>query len=287
MTDLNKCEQDRFKYHVGHDLNLRHPRSYNEKIACKKLFDRNPLLPLTTDKYRMRSFVRSVLGYAAEEHFIPQLWVGKKAKDIPFNHLPDTYIIKPNNAAGRELIKRDIGFTVDKHPTKRTLTIDDHIRVCSRWFHSLHGSYGQEWAYSQIDPLIIVEKLITVKGGEGLIDCKFFVFHGECKVAQVLGVGESYTFVFYDMEWNRLDARRADSARGKDVTKPIMFDELASIACKLGSFFDAVRIDFLVANDRYYIGEITHYPGAGYGKFLPTEFDYTLGSYWDMKNVLH
>jgi len=47
--------------------------------------------------------------------------------------------------------------------------------------------------------------------------------------------------------------------------------------------FGFVRIDFLLADDNFYIGEITHYPTAGFGKMTPTKFDFELGKYWKLK----
>ncbi|MGI6575368.1 MAG: hypothetical protein ACOX3A_05915 [bacterium] len=43
----------RFKKKLGYELNLQNPRTFNEKIVWKKLNDRNPLLPIVADKYRV------------------------------------------------------------------------------------------------------------------------------------------------------------------------------------------------------------------------------------------
>ena len=51
-----------FYNRLGYRLNLKNPRSFNEKIIRKKLYDRNPLLPLTTDKYRVRHILNTNWG---------------------------------------------------------------------------------------------------------------------------------------------------------------------------------------------------------------------------------
>lgn len=57
----NERKNQFFKIH-GYRLNLKDPKSFNEKIIWKKLFDRNPLIPLTTDKYRVRQYIEEKLG---------------------------------------------------------------------------------------------------------------------------------------------------------------------------------------------------------------------------------
>ena len=53
-----KLEKIRFYKEVGYQLNLKNPKSFNEKIIWKKINDRNPLLPMTTDKYAVRSYIK-------------------------------------------------------------------------------------------------------------------------------------------------------------------------------------------------------------------------------------
>ena len=46
-----RLEKMRFYKELGYELNLESPKSINEKIVWKKIYDRNPLLPVTADKY--------------------------------------------------------------------------------------------------------------------------------------------------------------------------------------------------------------------------------------------
>jgi len=44
----NYFEKRRFKKYIGYGLNLKDPRSFNEKIIHKKIYNRNSLIPKTT-----------------------------------------------------------------------------------------------------------------------------------------------------------------------------------------------------------------------------------------------
>ena len=84
-----------FKKRTGYKLNLNDPRSFNEKICWKKVYDRNPLLPIIADKYKVRDYLTSVLGTEkAKEILIPLIHVTKDPNTIPFESIPDEYIIK-------------------------------------------------------------------------------------------------------------------------------------------------------------------------------------------------
>ena len=54
---------------------------------------------------------------------------------------------------------------------------------------------------------------------------------------------------------------------------------MVELANKLAKPFPFVRVDFYELNDKLYIGEMTFYPGGGYGKYEPLEWDYQLGEW--------
>lgn len=74
-------ERIRFYKKTGYKLNLKNPRSFNEKIIWKKIYDRNPLLPLTSDKYQVDSYIKDILGEdTAKKILIPLFYVTDKPK---------------------------------------------------------------------------------------------------------------------------------------------------------------------------------------------------------------
>lgn len=269
-----------FKKNHGYEINLDNPQSFNEKIVYKKLFDRNPLLPLTADKYRARDYIKDKIGPEAESHFVPLLWVGKNAKDIPFNRLPDKWIIKPNNASGRYIIKNN-NYVVNLVKKYDKLTNNNIIEICNDWFKTVHGQQWYEWAYSQIEPLIVIEKLL-IESNHVPMDFRYFMFDGKCRYICVT-VNEFYCRYnnYYDENWNRLPFKNGKTI-GKFVEKPEQHEQMLRYAEALSEPFDFIRIDFFITNDNVYFSELTHYPASGWTKFEPVEWDFILGKYWKL-----
>ena len=52
----------RYKYILGKKLNLKNPKTFNEKIQWLKLYDRNPEYCKLVDKYEVKKIISDVLG---------------------------------------------------------------------------------------------------------------------------------------------------------------------------------------------------------------------------------
>lgn len=74
-----------FQRYNQYPLKLWHPETNNEHIVHKMVFDRNPLLVLTSDKVKVRDYVRQVLGHQqAEEILIPVFLISKVGRGFPY-----------------------------------------------------------------------------------------------------------------------------------------------------------------------------------------------------------
>jgi hypothetical protein len=165
-----RLEKIKFYKELGYPLNLKNPISFNEKIFWKKIYDRNPLLPVASDKYQVRSYVQVLLGEErAREILIPLLYVTNRPETIPFERLPSAFIIKPNHASGRNIIVKD------GHYNQKEI-----IKTCQRWLKTPYGLEKLEWAYQSIKRKIVIEELL-LEEGEVPTDFKFHMFHGKCK----------------------------------------------------------------------------------------------------------
>ena len=74
----------RIKFH--RKIELRTPKTFNEKLQWLKLYDRKPEYSIMVDKYEAKKYVASRIG---EEHIIPTLGVWEEFGDIDFEELPD------------------------------------------------------------------------------------------------------------------------------------------------------------------------------------------------------
>lgn len=274
----NKLEKIRFYKKVGYQLNLKNPKSFNEKIIWKKINDRNPLLPMTTDKYAVRSYIKKVLGEEkAKEILIPLLYVTDQPETIPFERLPSAFIVKPNHTSGDKIIVENGHFNKKKI-----------IKTCRRWLKTSYGLEKLEWAYQPIKRKIMIEKLLRDDDGNIPKDFKFYMFHGKCKsvhvsVHLIFDRKDNHSRSYFDEKWNFLSVKRSPSPLGPKIKKPKNYEIMLELAEKIAEAFDFVRVDFYNLNEKIYIGELTHYPASGRGKFEPQSFDFKLGKYWKIK----
>ena len=263
-----------FHEKMGYELNLDSPKSYNEKIIWKKLHDRNPLLTVTADKYSVRSYLKELLGkHEAEKILIPVYHVTDNPGSIPFEELPEKFVVKPNHGSQMHLI-----VTGDKEKIKARIR-----EKCKKWLKINYGLYSHEWAYRNISRKIIIEKLLQSEDGSLPKDIKLYCFHGKCRFlrASENRFDKEMLSAYFDLNWNLLPVHNP----GYDIMKnpfekPSNLDEMIRLGEKLSAKFDAVRVDLYNLEGKIYFGELTHYDGSGMARFKPESFDFEMGSYW-------
>lgn len=267
--------KSRFRQKLGYEPDFSNPRSFQEKMCWKMLYDRNPLLTLTADKYLVYDYVK---GKGLEDILIPLLHVSKKASEIPFHKLPDNYVVKGNGGSGRMYI-----VVKDKMKKKYGSFSPLHIPTIISNIDAYSGAvynYGIEWCYNDIKPMVIAQDFI---GGEDLSlqAIKFFVFNGKCDYLYVeVSNGKTHYISMLDREWKDAGVSYDKYPPLPSFQKPDRADEMLAIAEKLGEDFDFVRVDLCWDGNNIYFGELTHYPTAGITKFAPKEFSYEIGKDW-------
>jgi len=260
----------RMFFRLGYWPNIYHPRSLNEKMVHRMLFISNPLYSLVADKWRVREYVaQRGLAYILNEVY----WVGNNPEEIPFNDLPDQFVIKANHGCHWNIL------VTDKSTLNRQLT----IRQCRKWLFQKFSKVSRlyESYYDSIQPLILVERFLKEEKHDALLDYKFLCFHGVPKYIYVVdNSGDNPTLTFYDTNWNQLNIRYVFPI-GRAIRQPTKLTEMLEIAAQLSKDFDFVRIDLYAPNDRTIIaGEITLAPTSGFGPFYPRVWDFRLGELW-------
>lgn len=90
---------------TGKRLNLKNPRTFNEKLQWLKLHDRNPQYTKMVDKYEVRQYIKETIG---EEYLIPLVggpW--ERFDDIDFSNLPEQFVLKCTHDSGSVVICKD------------------------------------------------------------------------------------------------------------------------------------------------------------------------------------
>ncbi len=257
-------------------LNLKAPKSFNEKLQWLKLYDRKPLYTDMVDKYEAKRIVAEKIG---EQYVIPTLGVWNSFDEIDFDSLPDSFVLKCTHDSGGIVICRD----------KSKLDIDKARKKIEISLKSNYYYHGREWPYKDVKPRIIVEKYMednSTEGmeddlGKGLTDYKFYCFDGKMELLYVSRGLEDHktakiSFVTKDYEQSHIG--RSDY-RPFDVLpkKPKNFDEMIALCEKFSKGFPFLRVDFYEINNQIYFSEFTFTPCSGLMPFLNYEQDLELG----------
>lgn len=276
---------------VGRLPNYVRPVFYSEKLQWRKLFDRNPLYPIFCDKLAVRDYVNERVPGVRMANI---LWSGADPYEIPFDSLPDRYVVKPSHRSG------DVYFVLSPADAKR----ETIIALCHRWFRRRYGRGVREWAYKDLKGQILVEEMLeTDPGMERSRDFRFHVFDGTvCLIVvdfadlssterKVVGIDN-----FYDRAWNEMPFRRLrdEMLELKPITRPECLDQMIAAAEALGKGVDYIRADFYLIGDEFYFSEITIYPGSGYATYgldpkvdpaTTDGFEVHMGRIWQLPEI--
>jgi len=267
----------KFKYIMDRSLNLDIPKTFNEKIQWLKLYYHNPILTSLVDKVEVKDYVAKKIG---DKYIIPTLGVWDSFDKIDFDKLANQFVLKTNHDFGGIIICKE-KENFDYQSAK--LKLSAHLK---RNFYSME----REWAYKNVKPRILAEEYLGILGDDDVKDYKFYCFNGEPKILLVSSGRQNKTeemkWNFYDVEFNLLRFTKSNKSNDYSVEKPKNFELMLELSKALSENFPFVRTDFYNISGEIYFGELTFYPGAGYGKFEPEEWDYKLGSYLSLPNKL-
>ena len=256
-----------FLEEFGYPLNLKNPKTFNEKINVYKLFYRDKPLWKYADKYLVRKYVEKKIG---SQYLIPIIGVYDNPDDINFSELPDQFALKMNHGSGWNIICFD----------KNKLDWEKSKKQIIEWKSTNYHTVWREWAYKDIQPKIIIEKFIVDTEMNIPKDYKFFCFSGKPMIIQIDNDRyENHTRNFYTPEWEELPFTKGIPKSINKINKPAKLDEMIEVASKLSEGFPFVRIDLFAIPDIFF-GEMTFYPGAGLSKFSPDSWDLKIGNYW-------
>ena len=266
----------KYRLVMGEKLDLENPQTYNAKLQWLKLYNRKDYMTMMADKYAVRKYVADTIG---EEYLIPLIGVWDSVDDIDFDSLPNQFAMKCNHTSGNGVVickdKSKLDIEKTKKELKKAMKMD-------------YSSQNREWPYRNIKRNIIAEKYMVDESGTQLKDYKFFCFNGQVKAMFLLADrGIDTSLNFYDENFNKLPFERGYKNISKPMSKPVGFEKMKELAGVLSKGLTHARIDFYDINGKIYFGEITFYPGGGFEKFNPKEWDYTFGSWINLppKNI--
>lgn len=271
----------KFRQYIGKELNLGNPKTFDEKLWYLKLHNRDPLLTICSDKYRVREYVENCgLG-----HILNELYgVYDNARNIDFNTLPSPCFLKCNHTSGDNII-----FDRTQSFNKRSFIRRFNFILRQNYFWS-----DREWNYKNIEPKIIAEKVLRDKNGKLPLDYKFLCFGGEPKLLFIYNntcTDDGFhtrgsELNAYDMEFQSIDLSDIEDYQGlNSFQKPPHFNKMIEYAAILSKPFHHCRVDLYNIEGKIYFGEITFYHGGGCNDIQPSEWNLRIGSWIDISKI--
>lgn len=262
-----------YRKRTGEELNISNPQKYTEKMQYAKLYCNTALKTNLTDKYLVRGWVSKKIGH---EYLIPLLGVWDNYSEIDFDNLPNQFVLKTNHSSGWNLIVKN----------KKIINHSRERKKFNRWIGTNFAFYGDlQLHYKNIVPKIIAEEYIEDTNGE-LNDFRFICFNGKAKFCWIDIKGSNYHYSnIYDTKWQLQPWELGGlSNTPYEVNKPNNFQEMVSIANKLASEFDHVRVDLYNVDGKIYFGEMTFTSTGGYRLITPEHYNYAIGNLWNLYN---
>ncbi len=264
-----------YRRHFGKKLDLKNPKTFNEKLQWLKLNNRKDIYTTMVDKYAAKDYVANIIG---KDYIIPTIGVYDDFDDINFNKLPNQFIIKCTHDSG--------GLVICKDKTK--LNIKTAKKKINKSLKRNFYCFGREWPYKNVKPRILIEEYMEDSKTSELRDYKFFCFNGKVEFFKIdFDRTTDHHANYYDKNGKLTDLGEVvcppDHTRRIELPKKL--NEMIRKAEILSKNIPFLRVDFYEVDQKIYFGEMTFYPAAGFGKFTNEEWNLKLGNMIDLSLV--
>ena len=261
-----------YREKTGKELDLEHPRTFNEKIQWLKLYYHNPILTRMADKYEAKEVVRERLG---SDRSVPTAAIFDDPGEIRLDDLPESLALKATHGSGWNIISRD-----------KSVLDENEVRSYFRfWLGKSYYMYSKEWAYKHIRPRVICEPLLVDENGSLPLDYKIYCFAGSPRFIRLIDRYSNNRRAFYDLDWNKLPFSIDYSITSDDFEKPRNLQEMLNIAETLSKGLPLLRVDLYLVRDRVFVGELTAYPANGMGRFTDETWNRKLGDLLELPST--
>ncbi len=262
---------------LGYWPDFESPKTFNEKINHRKLFSADSLVVTCSDKIAVRNYVTERIG---DEFLIPVLYTGDSITGDQLHALGDYIVAKPSHdSKSTEIIVSNSPEVAHRAATRLRAKLDTD-----------YGKLTNQFAYSQIRPGILVEKMIVEAGKQTPDDYKIFCFRqpdGSTKMfVEVHRNREQpgYKIAWFDENLEAI-AMRGSEYETRPFPCPGSWPRMKELALALSEDFAHVRVDFYCVDDQIYFGELTFFDGGGRTEYsragqVRHDLDREMGRLW-------
>lgn len=235
-------------------LDLKNPKTLNEKMLFMSLCTDTTEWTRLADKYEVRSYVKE-LGLGEILNNLYGVW--DSASECNFDKLPDSFVLKCNHGSGDILIVKD----------KNQIDREAVLKAFQKELDTPYGALESGLHYLRIKPKLIAEALlindeISKRYSSSLIDYKVWCFNGKPAFIWACCNRDKHgcDVMTYDLDWNahpEYSVWMSHYRHGQVIPKPQNYEQMLVVAEKLAGSFPVVSVDLYNLNGKIYFGELT------------------------------
>ena len=250
------------------------PRDHNDLIQWRKIFDQNPLFVTFSDKLATKDYIKRTCPTLA----LPRVkWIGTSIEQAPTELLAGDVVVKANHGC-------EMNFFIRAGHYDRA----DLLRRTGSWMATSYAEREAEWAYRPIVRRLFIEELlgdpsedlieINVRAGGGRLGFSTLLLHAKTP---------RQSLIYIDRLRRRVHCKCGTGVSPEEldaVAIPAGYDDAVRFALAMSRDVDYARYDFFWSGERLYGGEITVYPGSGYGS-VPNTLKAAIGEAWNIRSA--
>lgn len=234
----------------GRKLDLENPQKLNEKILWLAYRTDTALWTTLADKAAVRDYVAQK---GLSQILIPSFGVYDHFEDIPFDRLPNQFVLSATHGCQMTFICRD----------KTALDLEALEKKVRFWLRLDLSCIALELHYAAIPHRILCTEYLPSDGD--LIDYKIFCMNGRAHFTEVCTErSKGPYFDIVDRDWNIIpDVITGAKNCPYPLEKPENYAEMLAAAEKLAEDLPFCRVDLYNVDGRIYFGEMTMTPATG------------------------
>ena len=268
---------------TGYEIDLKSPRTFNQKISWLKLQPITSFQVEAVDKARSKQLALAWANeHGLELHASQTLALVSRPSEIPWESLPPRVVLKATHASGA------VQF-VDRNQNDLSESIEP---LLESWLQYPYGVYKHEWVYWPVRRRLLVEEWLDSDRASGLVDYKFHMSRGRCLAIQVnegFQTGVRTRSILtpdwcpHDVDW--LYPRPSSLPKCPPNLKDML--RLAQVFSRDCAYLrvDLYNVPRPNGSLGIYFGEFTFFPGSGSEEIRPYSFDLWLGSQIELQDL--
>ena len=250
------------------DIDLDRPKTFSEKLIHRRLFSRDPIWPIVTDKIAVRAWLKEK-GFLEYVNLVPAR-VAYSVDELLSLPIDKPVVVKAAWASGLNLF------------VSSNEELLEHKSTLDKWMHSAYAVERLIWAPERMKRGFLVEDSIADENGKVPVDYKFHCFNGKVAFFQLdLDRFDNHLRVIFNRDGKQQEW--CYGKKGYNSSKSLDSDltcKLVEIAERLAAEFSYIRVDLYEYNSKVYFGELTQTQGAGFERFTNNNLYIKYGDLW-------